>query len=125
MLKNILAGVGVVMLVAFVILASPALGADPAVLAPNSTLNTDVWPPVRFQGDTAVRAMFVHPRLINDLCGTAPAGFVTEACSQGNIVILPNPCLADRTDEYARLVCHEIAHTNLWPASHGDAMRRV
>jgi len=106
---------------AVALLAAPSA----PVLAPNSSVNSDAWPPSRFQGDNAARVLFVHPRLIDDLCGKAPTGFQTEACSTGNIVILPNPCLFDHSDEFARLTCHEIGHIAGWPGTHGDARRRV
>ena len=106
------------------LLAAASLMAAPA-LAPNSTMTSDAWPPARFQGDNASTVLFVAPGLIDQLCGKAPAGYRTEACSDDNLVILPNPCLFPHDDNFARLTCHEIGHVAGWPASHGDAMRRV
>ena len=93
--------------------------------APNSTMTSDAWPPTRFQGDNAAAVLFVAPGLIDQLCGKAPAGYITEACQEGETIVLPNPCLFPHDDNFARLSCHELGHRNLWPASHGDAMRRA
>ena len=108
-------------MLAVALLAAPSAPA----LAPNSTTTSDAWPPTRFQGDTGAKVMFVAPGLIGSLCGEAPAGFVIEACTEGVMMVLPNPCLFEHTDEYAKLVCHELGHRNLWPSTHGDASRRV
>ena len=102
-----------------------ALLAAPSSLAPNSTMSSDAWPPTRFQSDNAAKVLFVAPGLIDELCGKAPPGFQTEACQSGNTIVLPNPCGFDHGDDYARLSCHEIGHLGGWPASHGDAQRRV
>ena len=106
------------------LLAAASLMAAPT-LAPNSTMTSDAWPPTRFQGDNAAAVLFVAPGLIDQLCGKAPAGYKTEACQEGEVMVLPNPCGFPHDDDFARLSCHELGHRNLWPSSHGDAMRRV
>lgn len=95
-------------------------------LAPHSTLYSDAWPPDRFKGNAIVKVRFADPRDINGpFCGKAPAGMVTEACTffdkdSGEwIVTLPNPNGFPKSDDYARLVAHEIGHANGWPATHG------
>ena len=104
-----------------IMLAVALLAAPSApVLAPNSTTTSDAWPPVRFQGDNAARVLFVAPGLIDSLCGEPPAGFAVEACEKDGVIVLPNPCLSDHSDEFARLTCHEIGHIAGWPGTHGD-----
>ena len=129
MLKNILAAIGVLALLAFT--ANACVGQVP----PNSTPNTDAWPPLRFQGDNTATVLYVDPALIDALCGKAPDGWKTEACTTGNTTILPNPCAFPRDDPFAQLACHEAGHLPRinhkgeempgWPANHGDARARL
>ena len=39
-----------------------------------------------------------------------------EACTEGPIQILPDPC--EYHDTYAKIACHEEAHSAGWPADH-------
>ena len=112
MIKNILAALGVVMLFGCAILASPALGQ-------RQSLIDDERPPVRFTGDNATTVAFVNSSLIDRLCGMAPLGFKTLACTGERVMVLPNPCAYPDEDAYAHLACHELGHVNLWPADHG------
>jgi hypothetical protein len=98
-----------------------------AQLAANSTLYSDAIPPVRFQGDVNVQLEFVHPSTVLNRCRdelgvTFPlrTGDTLLACSRGGAIAIPNPCLYADGDGYARLLCHEIAHVNGWPGTHGD-----
>jgi hypothetical protein len=122
MLKNILAVVGVAALVMFIAIASPAMG---ELLAPNSTMNSDAWPPLRFRGEMVGIVAFVDPAAIDGICGKAPAPWKTEACTDATMIVLPNPCSYPTTDDYARLACHEKGHRLGWPGSHGDARARL
>ena len=140
MLKNILATIGVIAIIAFAANACVAqsigdtLGGSGS-LQPNSTLNTDAWPPVRFQGDNTATIAYVDPTLIDMLCGKAPNGWKTQACTTGNVTILPNPCTFPHDDAFAKLACHESAHlpraNNVgdplpgWPREHGDSRTRL
>jgi hypothetical protein len=92
------------------------------VTVPNSTFYSDGMPPVRFQGGAKVSVQFATQVDINDQCGIAPCKMVTLACTKANNgpLILPNPCSYGANDAYAKLVCHELAHRNGWPATHGD-----
>lgn len=119
MWKNVLAVWGAFSLVAFIVLASPAMG-EGAKLAPHSTPYSDAWPPERYDQDEGATVVFVNPRLIASLCGAPPKGMIVEACEDEDRIILPNPCGFPKTDEYARLACHEKAHRSGWPGTHGD-----
>lgn len=94
-----------------------------APLAPNSTLISDGTPPVRFQGPGAAIVLMVNPGDIDAICGAAPSGYTKIACSGQRdgawIIVMPNPCAFD-DERYAHILCHEKAHTLLWPATHGD-----
>jgi antirestriction protein ArdC len=35
------------------------------------------------------------------------------------LLIMPDPCKFPATDNYARLMCHELGHLDGWPGSHG------
>lgn len=89
----------------------------------NGTPNFDGWPPARFAGGNAARVYFTTQAVINRKCDDIPdpPGFYTEACSSGphpNTIYAPNPCAFPAGDDYARLLCHELAHLNGWPESH-------
>lgn len=96
-----------------------------APLAPNSTLYSDGTPPERFQKDGAAVVLFVSTQDdINAICGKAPEGRRTMACThfedgKAPIITMPNPCNVTY-DYYAHLICHELGHVNGWPRTHGD-----
>lgn len=98
---------------------SPPVGVN---VAPNSTWQSAGWPPQRFQRNNAVRVTFTSGVAVTNICagGVPPCGYVVLACQRASGLILPNPCTYSHSDEYARLVCHELAHLNGWPATHGD-----
>ena len=83
----------------------------------------DGWPPPRFQHmpDKAVRILFGRVA-INAECGYAKWPLVIEACSETDVklLIMPDPCRFPANDNYARLLCHETAHLDGWPATHGE-----
>ena len=91
-------------------------GAEPS-------LYTNVHPPARFQRDTSfvleVRDQAGINRICDPLFGRPPAGMKTDACHTGRKVVAPNPCSYPQTETYARLLCHEMAHANGWPPTHG------
>jgi hypothetical protein len=87
------------------------------------TVNFDGWPPERFQ------VMPRHPvqiefgrKFINLECGHAQPPNVTEACSNTDtgLIVMPDPCEFPKDDDFARLLCHEVAHLppNNWPGNH-------
>lgn len=90
---------------------------------PNATYQSNGAPPLRFRGDRSVQIQFASPDEVERLCGvTKPiCGFRLMACARGNKLIMPNPCGANSIVEpYGKLLCHEMAHANGWPAYHGD-----
>lgn len=69
-----------------------------------------------FPGGTAmVEIEFLSWSAISGRC----AGLNPFGCrvSSGELLVL-NPCLFRQESWYAELLCHEVAHTNGWPASH-------
>lgn len=109
------------------LLAGLALLAGTSAAAPvlpdHSTPYSDGTPPTRFQGDNYAVILFVSDSGIDKICGKAPSGMKTLACTDMAkkiaVMTLPNPC-AIQFDYYAHLVCHELGHVNGWPAMHGD-----
>lgn len=79
----------------------------------------DHWPPVRWRGVGETAVIFARTQAeIDELCGMAPHGLTTEACTtDSGIEVLPDPCAF--AGEYARIGCHENAHRfKGWPGSH-------
>jgi len=89
-------------------------------------------PPGVYQVDTAVRVEFVNPALVGVRCAQRGAKFIglpainAGACSDGNLMTVPNPCLTLTGGWYARVMCHEMAHANGWAPNHsgGSYVRR-
>jgi hypothetical protein len=92
----------------------------PTAIAPNSTYYSDGMPPERFRANNQVMVRFGSQADIEGICGKAPCGKIMLACQPPRQMILPNPCRYGPSDQYAKLVCHELAHLNGWPATHGD-----
>ncbi len=71
-----------------------------------------------WEKNTTVTVSFISPADMDLACGwLPPPGMTTLACVDkigGKHVYLPNPCLFKDHDAYARLACHEMAHTNYW-----------
>lgn len=88
-----------------------------ALLLLASTVD-DGWPPPRYRGDVSARVHFVAPELISALCDDTPnpPDVVTDACSEGFDIWVPNPC--GFRGEYARRLCHELGHVNGWSDNH-------
>lgn len=83
-----------------------------------TTLIYDGMPPDRFQQSAEMHVKIVPEPNSKGACGLASQG-IFEACIRGTTIYLPNPCPFGPTESYARLVCHEMAHHNGWPANHG------
>lgn len=97
------------------------------LLLATTTLWTDRLPPERFQHDTYATTFFVGMPTLEALCSgnSAPASVVVVGCTRtmnsgAQIIVLPNPCLLGKEDYYAQIVCHEMGHTEGWPADHPD-----
>ncbi len=73
-------------------------------------------PPERYRGDAKVQVRFT--KHAEPLCRIikAPAGSIACAPVGGDLIIAPNPCAW--RDPYAKLMCHELGHSNSWPAEH-------
>lgn len=83
------------------------------------TVRDDDWPPVRYRGTGMVIVIYGSQALIDKECGKAPKNFVTEACASEQREVLPDPCTFPKTDDYARIACHENAHFfRDWPETH-------
>ena len=74
------------------------------------TLISDGVPPTRFQGGGIAQVWFVSPGAVDLICNEKALGFNVIACSyrQQRRIIMPNPCLFDQSDYYARMMCHEL-----------------
>ena len=100
-------------------------GPDPVIpktAPPNSTYLTDVAPPLRYRAPvSAVNIDFMSKAEADRVCagGVRVCGRIFYACASGRHLNMPNPCDYPMTDDYAKLLCHELAHINGWPASHG------
>jgi hypothetical protein len=95
----------------------------PKGAAPNSTYWSSGIPPKRFQGNTKIPVEFATPEEIQRKCGInnrPVCGVRIYACHTGEKLVMPNPCDYPVQGLYTALLCHEIAHVNKWPATHGD-----
>ncbi len=99
--------------------AALAAGAAPAAGA--SWRGRLLRPLAEYRNDTRAMVHFTQAAAqqcneIFDLAGV-------DACARIGVgeVWMPNPCSAYwRGDRYADLMCHEIGHTNGWPATHPE-----
>jgi hypothetical protein len=91
-------------------------------LATNSTYYNSGMPPERFRANNKMTVEFLDPVDIQRECGGGAmpvCGLEIKACVKSGKVIMPNPCKMPG-EYFARLFCHELAHTNKWPVTHGD-----
>ena len=103
-------------------LTCAALLAAPSV--PETGPGTRIFggsPPLRYMGDAGAVTLFVMD--VEHYCGAATPGFVIKGCAgrtaEGTpIMVVKNPCPRTNDDDYARLICHEIAHLRGWPGDH-------
>jgi hypothetical protein len=106
------------------ILASAAAALAVALPVSQPSLYSDAVPPARFQHNATVELEIAGQQKIDQTChslfGQPPTGMKTDACTTGRHLILPDPCAKAATESYARLLCHELAHANGWPSTHGD-----
>jgi hypothetical protein len=86
----------------------------------HNTPNFDGWPPARYAGNAAAYVHFTDQKRISARCDEKGDPLPSEACSFGppNEIYMPNPCSFPPSDDYARLMCHEIGHLNGWPDNH-------
>lgn len=68
--------------------------------------------------DNTVEITFVsNPHQINEMCGPALPGYIILACVDkigGKRMVAPNPCVYADKEHYAKVLCHELGHTNYW-----------
>lgn len=82
--------------------------------------------PPEFQGNTHGIIATESPENIDAFCRSisenTPENRVILACAYPamNSIFLPNPCLYQERDPYARLLCHELAHLQGWRHSDDD-----
>lgn len=94
-----------------------------ASAGPGSTYVSDARAPARYRRNVRATLATVSPSDVDRLCrppGQPPVcGYRIEACtSTAGVITLPNPAAFPR-DPYARLLAHELAHVQGWPATHG------
>ena len=75
-------------------------------------------PPPQFRGDVATRIEFVAPERVSIRCIERGVPFLANACSDQTLITAPNPC--SFAEPYARIMCHEMGHTNGWDTAHRD-----
>lgn len=89
------------------------------------TLALIPMPPERFRGDVNAAVHFASPEKVTELCGGKVENKLLLGCatSRPPQMAVPNPC--SYPDEiYARILCHEIGHLNLWTEKHEAAAPR-
>jgi hypothetical protein len=88
-------------------------------LPAGATCESGAMPPDRFTGDATATISFV--RDIDAACGIPPEGKHWGGCTRKGIIYISPPCPIGLTDDYARRLCHELAHLRFgWPAWHGQ-----
>jgi hypothetical protein len=70
----------------------------------------------------SMRVAFVHPSSVPVLCDgqnlPVNGDGVGQFCSNGQNLIISNPCMELQSGWYARTLCHEKAHANGWAQNH-------
>ena len=91
----------------------------------HNTRSSDVFPPPRFHAaEIGLPVLLVNN--VEPFCGTAPKGKYVIACvrrlSNGQpVMVLPNPCFpVFRGEFFARIACHEKAHSVGWSGMHEE-----
>lgn len=90
---------------------------------PDPKINNGM-PPERFRGNTAAVVFFTDRAGIDQMCGVAPEPYRIIACAGkidgAPVIVMPHPCPHGDLEYFARVMCHEVAHVNGWPSTHGD-----
>jgi len=73
-------------------------------------------PPEIYRGDATVTVTFAKPELVQELCGKRGVKELI-GCGEPGLMIVPNPCQYPN-EVYARIICHEAAHSQGWGADH-------
>lgn len=73
-------------------------------------------------------ARFAHPGTnlrevsfgaVEASCGDWGPNVIVYACTRTSGVYMPNPCDFQQ-ERFAMLMCHELAHQDGWPRTHGE-----
>lgn len=96
----------------------------PVAKVSHATMN-DGLPPERFRGNNAAIVIFADRAGIDQMCGVAAPGYRIVACkfdlqNGAPVIVMPNPCPLGSTENYARVMCHELGHVNGWTGEHED-----
>lgn len=80
---------------------------------------SQIWPPDEFKRHNLALVLFVGRDGIAKFCGAPPPGIVRLGCQYVTekglpIIAIANPCLFPKTDFFAGIACHELAHVNGW-----------
>jgi hypothetical protein len=83
-------------------------------------INSD-FPPAQYEGEHA--AIVVFKNNVSEVCGKGPPGYIIMACAsqEKQIIVMPNPCAPEfRAELFAKIMCHEKAHTLGWNRTHDN-----
>lgn len=92
------------------------LGMAPVVAQEGPRLFGVEGAPATNKQDNVGIIVTASPEVVNNVCmegaPTVPFGSVILACTntKKRTILMPNPCLYEDVDPYARLLCHEMAH---------------
>lgn len=90
------------------------------VTTPHATYYNDGEPPARFaHAPTGTLKVRFGQAAIDELCGRPPCGLRFLGCVHGDEVALLDPFTIS-SEDFAKLVRHELAHLSGWPDTHGD-----
>lgn len=93
-----------------------------AMLLTTLSLGVAPLPQPKYMGNKIVIVKFVDDANTKKNCGVASEGHIVACSGIGqDWMILPNACQF-KDDPYARVVCHELGHSNGWPANHPNPL---
>lgn len=87
-------------------------------------------PPYEFRHDVAVQVEFLSAARVGRRCAERGVkflgmpGYNSGGCADATLMTVPNPCDAQSSGWYARLLCHELGHVNGWPSDHSGSVAR-
>ncbi len=93
--------------------------------APTGQTYSDALPPQRYAKEGFATVAFLTPENVVKACKVkVPPGARLMACA-GQVkgrrtIIMPIPYEYGKSEYYARLMAHELAHNQGWPATHGE-----
>ena len=119
--NNIVAAIGAALLTGLMLMAATSGDEQPVSPALSTPFASVEAAPVEYISPAAAKILFLYPDGVESICLDAgvkpvPEGRTIVACAQGDVIVMPDPCLY-RDDNYARLLCHEKAHILGWEHS--------